>query len=163
LAILEHPDFATGAHSTRWVDETLDLSGVTSTAMRTPDSDGGTGPVASRDVDVEVEGRRFKVRVWAPPGGAGPGSAVPSARARRHGQAQGTGAAPGRVTAPMQGTIVEVLVGVGDAVEAGQPICVLEAMKMENLVNADRAGTVAEVRVSPGDTVGTGDVVIVVE
>jgi len=63
----------------------------------------------------------------------------------------------------MQGTIVEVLVEIGDAVDAGQPICVLEAMKMENLVNADRAGTVAEVRVRPGDTVGAGDVVVVIE
>jgi acetyl-CoA/propionyl-CoA carboxylase biotin carboxyl carrier protein len=162
LAILEHPDFATGTHSTRWVDEKLDLSAVTSSASGTPGGDGGTGLAASRDVDVEVEGRRFKVRVWAPPGGAGLGSAAPSARARRRGPAQGTGAAPGRVTAPMQGTIVEVLVAVGDAVEAGQPVCVLEAMKMENLVNADRAGTVAEVRVSPGDTVGAGDVLLVV-
>jgi len=63
----------------------------------------------------------------------------------------------------MQGTIVEVLVEVGDEVQAGQAVCVLEAMKMENLVNADRSGTVAEVRVVPGDTVGGGDVVVVIE
>jgi len=62
----------------------------------------------------------------------------------------------------MQGTIVEVLVEVGDEVEVNQAVCVLEAMKMENLVNADRAGTVAEVRVVPGDTVGAGDVVVVI-
>jgi acetyl-CoA/propionyl-CoA carboxylase biotin carboxyl carrier protein len=63
----------------------------------------------------------------------------------------------------MQGTIVKVLVGVGDAVEAGQAICVLEAMKMENHINAEKAGTIAEIRVSAGDGVGTGDVLAVIE
>jgi acetyl-CoA/propionyl-CoA carboxylase biotin carboxyl carrier protein len=62
----------------------------------------------------------------------------------------------------MQGTIVQVLVAVGDAVEAGQAVCVLEAMKMENRITAERAGTVSEVRVAVGDTVGAGDVVVVI-
>jgi acetyl-CoA/propionyl-CoA carboxylase biotin carboxyl carrier protein len=48
-------------------------------------------------------------------------------------------------------------------VEAGQSVCVLEAMKMENLVSADRGGTVAEVRVAAGDTVSAGDVVVVID
>jgi acetyl-CoA/propionyl-CoA carboxylase biotin carboxyl carrier protein len=64
---------------------------------------------------------------------------------------------------PMQGTIVKVLVAVGDAVEAGQTICVLEAMKMENAINAEKAGTVKEIRVAAGDSVGSGDVVAVIE
>ncbi len=63
----------------------------------------------------------------------------------------------------MQGTIVKVLVEVGDAVEAGQAVCVLEAMKMENNINAETSGTVTEVKVVPGDSVGSGDVVIVIE
>jgi acetyl-CoA/propionyl-CoA carboxylase biotin carboxyl carrier protein len=63
----------------------------------------------------------------------------------------------------MQGTIIKVLVSVGDTVEAGQPVCVLEAMKMENNVNADKAGTVTEIRVKAGDTVSAGDVVAVIE
>ena len=60
-------------------------------------------------------------------------------------------------------TIVKVLVVVGDAVEAGDPVCVLEAMKMENNVAADKAGTIAEVLVAPGDSVGGGDIVVVIE
>jgi acetyl-CoA/propionyl-CoA carboxylase, biotin carboxylase, biotin carboxyl carrier protein len=64
---------------------------------------------------------------------------------------------------PMQGTIVRVLVSVGDAVDVGDGICVLEAMKMENAINAEKAGTVAEVRVTAGDSVGSGDVVAVIE
>ena len=63
----------------------------------------------------------------------------------------------------MQGTIVKVLVAVGDNVDAGDTVCVLEAMKMENNVAADRAGTVSEVLVEPGDSVGAGDMVVVVE
>ena len=63
----------------------------------------------------------------------------------------------------MQGTIVKVLVAVGQAVEAGQGVVVLEAMKMENQINAEKAGTVKEIRVAPGDTVGGGDVVAVIE
>ena len=79
---------------------------------------------------------------------------------RRHG---GGAAGSNKVTVPMQGTIVKVLVAVGDAVEVGQPVCVLEAMKMENNINAEMAGKVAEVKVKPGDTVGAGDVVVVIE
>ena len=63
----------------------------------------------------------------------------------------------------MQGTIVKVLVEVGDPVEVGQTVCVLEAMKMENNVNAEKAGTVKEVRVAPGESVGPGDVIAVIE
>jgi acetyl-CoA/propionyl-CoA carboxylase biotin carboxyl carrier protein len=62
----------------------------------------------------------------------------------------------------MQGTIIKVLVGVGDTVEVGQAVTVLEAMKMENNITAETAGTVTEVRVKPGDAVGAGDVVIVI-
>jgi len=58
---------------------------------------------------------------------------------------------------------VKVLVSVGDIVEAGHPVCVLEAMKMENNIAADKSGTVAEVKVSPGQSVGTGDIVIVID
>ena len=62
----------------------------------------------------------------------------------------------------MQGTIVKVLVAVGDAVEVGQAVCVLEAMKMENQITAEKAGTVTEIKVAAGDTVGAGDVVVVI-
>jgi acetyl-CoA/propionyl-CoA carboxylase, biotin carboxylase, biotin carboxyl carrier protein len=71
-------------------------------------------------------------------------------------------ATAGRVVAPMQGTIVSVQVAVGDEVEPGQAVCVLEAMKMENQVETEVGGTVTDVRVRPGDTVGGGDVLVVV-
>jgi acetyl-CoA/propionyl-CoA carboxylase biotin carboxyl carrier protein len=77
--------------------------------------------------------------------------------------AAGGATGSGSVTVPMQGTIVKVLVDVGAQVEIGQPVCVLEAMKMENNIAAEKSGTVKEIKVKPGDTVGAGDVVAVIE
>jgi acetyl-CoA/propionyl-CoA carboxylase biotin carboxyl carrier protein len=167
IAILEHPDFRAGEHSTKWVEEKLDLSGVSSSP--TPAAATAEEPEAKvrRDVDVEVNGKRFAVTMFVPESavavGAAPGKPRAAARPRRGASAAASAVGSGAVAVPMQGTIVKVLVAVGDAVEAGQPVCVLEAMKMENQITADKAGTVAEVKVSPGDSVGTGDVVIVIE
>ena len=58
---------------------------------------------------------------------------------------------------------MKVLVAVGDTVEVGQAVCVLEAMKMENNITADKAGTVTEIKVAPGQSVGSGDVVAVID
>jgi acetyl-CoA/propionyl-CoA carboxylase biotin carboxyl carrier protein len=60
------------------------------------------------------------------------------------------------LSAPMQGTIVKVLVAEGDEVAAGQTICVLEAMKMENSILAHIGGSVAELTVNVGESVETG-------
>ncbi|HEX3620737.1 MAG TPA: biotin carboxylase N-terminal domain-containing protein [Acidimicrobiales bacterium] len=165
IRILEHPDFVENRHSTRWVAEALDFSDLTSTVPA-----GGATPDAGevpRNVTVEVDGRRYGVRVWLPEQPTGGPAAAPSTAPPRRRHRAGAGAAaavgPGRVTAPMQGTIIEVLVAVGDTVVAGQAVCVLEAMKMENQVDAERAGTVTEVRVAAGDNVGAGDVLAVVE
>jgi len=58
---------------------------------------------------------------------------------------------------------VKVDVAEGDTVEEGQALCTVEAMKMENQINADKDGVIAEIKVSPGDTVGGGDVVVVID
>ncbi|MEJ6512446.1 MAG: acetyl-CoA carboxylase biotin carboxylase subunit [Acidimicrobiales bacterium] len=165
LAILEHQDFVDGIHSTKWVEDTLDLSGVGSTATVADDE---TEAKVQRDVDVEVNGKRFSVKVFVPEsqagavvaGGAGGGSSRPR---RSAGAGAGAGAGSGSVTVPMQGTIVKLMVEVGQEVEAGATVCVLEAMKMENNITADKAGTVKEIKVAVGDSVGSGDVVVVIE
>ena len=66
------------------------------------------------------------------------------------------------VTAPMPGTILKVNVQNGQAVKAGDLLCVLEAMKMENEIMAPKAGTVAQVVTSKGASVSTGDVLVVI-
>ncbi|MEM7140530.1 MAG: acetyl-CoA carboxylase biotin carboxylase subunit [Actinomycetota bacterium] len=162
IAILEHDDFVANEHSTKWVEETLDLSGVGATAAAPSEDD---EPKVKRDLDVEVNGKRFSVSMWVPESAAAPaagGGAAPRAR-RSGGGSGGGGAGSGEVAVPMQGTIVKVVVAVGDEVEAGDPIVVLEAMKMENNVNAEKAGTIKEIRVSEGDSVGGGDIVAVIE
>ncbi len=79
--------------------------------------------------------------------------------------ASGGGGTHGRqeIIAPMPGKVVRVLVNVGDAVEEGQGVVVVEAMKMQNEMKSPKAGTVAEVRTRPDATVSAGEVLIVVE
>jgi biotin carboxyl carrier protein len=67
------------------------------------------------------------------------------------------------IAAPMPGKVVRVLVKVGDAVEEGQGVVVVEAMKMQNEMKSPKAGTVAEVRTRADATVSAGEVLIVVE
>ena len=64
------------------------------------------------------------------------------------------------IKAPMPGLVLRVLVAPGDAVEAGQGVAVLEAMKMENELTAPASGTVAAVRAAAGDAVAKGDVLV---
>jgi acetyl-CoA/propionyl-CoA carboxylase biotin carboxyl carrier protein len=156
LAILRHPDFAAVTHSTRWVEQNLDLSTIASPTRAATDDD--DAPLVERTTTVEVNGKRFDVKLWVPETA---GTVVAAKRKRATAAATG-GAGSGDVTVPMQGTIVKVLVAVGDTVEAGQGVVVLEAMKMENQINAEKAGTISEIKVSPGDTVGGGDVVAVI-
>jgi acetyl-CoA/propionyl-CoA carboxylase biotin carboxyl carrier protein len=171
LAILRHDDFVAGQHSTKWVEDRLDLSAVGAGAVApATDVDGEPPePKVRRDVDVEVNGRRFGVTVWVPESqvgavvAAGGGAGKASPRPRRSAGASAAAAGSGNVAVPMQGTIVKVLVSAGDAVEEGQTVCVLEAMKMENNIAADKTGTVKEVKVEAGQSVGSGDVVVVID
>jgi acetyl-CoA/propionyl-CoA carboxylase biotin carboxyl carrier protein len=163
IAILEHPDFAAVTHSTKWVEEVLDLSGIDASPVLPAGDD--DAPLVQRQTTVEVNGRRFDVKLWVPES-AGVAAAGPAKKkAARSAAAAGGGAGggSGKIAVPMQGTIVKVLVEVGQAVEAGQSVVVLEAMKMENQIEADKSGTVKAINVKPGDTVGAGDVVVVIE
>jgi len=166
--ILDHPEFVAAEHSTKWVEERLDLDVLAAPVSTEADvaGDDEVEPKIRRDLDVEVDGKRFSVAVWMPESAIMADSAPGTTRQRRRRSAAAGATAvggSGSVTVPMQGTIVKVLVAVGDAVAAGDPVVVLEAMKMENNINAEVSGTVAEVRVAAGATVGGGDVVVVIE
>ena len=166
LAILRHPDFVAVEHSTKWVEETLDLTGVGGMSTgEAPESDDDE-PLVKRSTTVEVNGKRFDVNMWVPDTPVVATAGAAPAKKKRHSSGAGAGggaAASGSVEAPMQGTIVKVLVEVGQEVDAGAGIVVLEAMKMENQINAEKAGTVKEIKVAAGDTVGGGDVIAVIE
>jgi acetyl-CoA/propionyl-CoA carboxylase biotin carboxyl carrier protein len=120
---------------------------------------GTAGRSVGRVRTVEVDGRRFEVRFAEaePPW-------VELARRRRARVHAAGGGAGGRdaVVSPMQGTVLSVAVAEGDEVEAGQVLCIVEAMKMENEVHAHRAGRVTELSVAPGEAVAHGQVVCVI-
>jgi acetyl-CoA/propionyl-CoA carboxylase, biotin carboxylase, biotin carboxyl carrier protein len=172
IAILEHPDFMAAVHSTKWVEDGLDLKSLTSSkgdeAAVAPAGAEGEPAKVRRDLDVEVNGKRFSVSAWVPDVGPmmiagtpnGAGAVKPKRVATNAGAAAG---GTGQVSVPMQGTIVKILVEMGQKVEAGAPVVVLEAMKMENHINTEVGGTVTQIKVKPGDTVGAGDVVVVIE
>ncbi|WP_276961492.1 MULTISPECIES: biotin carboxylase N-terminal domain-containing protein [Ferrimicrobium] len=163
LAILEHPDFRAAQHSTKWVEDRLDLSGLSAS----PSTATAEDPVTPTEVVAEIDGKRVAVKLFLPeltPSTPTRKAAVrqdaPTPRTTRsQGPASKAGGGSGAVTVPMQGTVVKIAVQVGQEINAGDTVIVLEAMKMENSILAERAGTVSEIRVKPGDTVGTGDVV----
>ncbi len=165
LAILRHPDFAAVTHSTKWVEQVLDLSDVDASPAA-PAAEDGAAPLVKRDTTVEVNGKRFAVSMWVPDqpvvAVAGGKAAAPKKAPRAASGGGGAGGGSGEVAVPMQGTIVKVLVEVGQQVEAGQAVVVLEAMKMENQIAAEKSGEVKEIKVAAGDTVGAGDVVVVI-
>jgi acetyl-CoA/propionyl-CoA carboxylase biotin carboxyl carrier protein len=108
--------------------------------------------------EVEVDGRRFSVTVLEPePPWAG------LALRRRERDGGGEGAGREALVSPMQGTVLAVHVAEGDDVSAGQLICIVEAMKMENEIHAHRAGAVRHLSVEPGQQVSMGQVICVVE
>jgi acetyl-CoA/propionyl-CoA carboxylase biotin carboxyl carrier protein len=164
VAILTHPDFIAGEHSTKWVEEKLDLSGIAAPTPVAPPAEGDEAPKVRKDVAVEVNGKKFAVSLWVDDtptvavaaGGAAKARPKPAAAAAGAGGAAGAG----HVSVPMQGTIVKLLVAVGDAVEVGQALAVLEAMKMENQIVAEKTGTITEIKVTPGQSVGSGDVIM---
>jgi biotin carboxyl carrier protein len=81
------------------------------------------------------------------------------------GAADAGGSAHGeqKVSAPMPGRVVRVLVAAGDEVQARQPVVVVEAMKMENELRSPKAGRVKDVAVAPGASVEAGRVLVVIE
>jgi len=159
IAILSHDDFASMSHSTKWVEETLDLTGIKAEADESQDDDGNER--VRRDVPVEVNGRRYSVSVWVPESAGAAAAAGPTRRKSSSGG--GGGGGNGKIAVPMQGTVVKIDVEVGQAVQAGDTVLVLEAMKMENNISADISGTIKEINVAVGDTVGGGDIVIIIE
>ena len=178
LMLTDDP-FLEGRHTTKYLDDDLDperideaqetWGGEETTASGDEDEE-----VVEREFTVEVNGKRFQVDLeerGAPaiPTGTDGGNA--QAQRPQPGRGGGGGDDSGggvsaegeEVTAEMQGTILEVNVGEGDEVAAGDVLCVLEAMKMENDIVAESGGTVTHVEVSEGESVDMGDTMFVID
>ena len=162
-AVVDDPAFAPADGSpfavhTRWIETEFDNT----IAPYAGTVDSGDTAIERETVTVEVDGKRLAVTL---PGGLGAsarssgsasnGSARPG---RKRDRAAGGGASGDSVAAPMQGTVVKVAVEEGQAVQSGDLIVVLEAMKMEQPLTAHKAGTVTGLDATVGTTVPTGTV-----
>ncbi|HKA27205.1 MAG TPA: acetyl-CoA carboxylase biotin carboxylase subunit [Gaiellaceae bacterium] len=160
-ALLEHPCFVAGqtchgvVESKELAHEAEQLSHQKTTVAGSPD-----GRVRERVSSVELDGRLYEVTALIP---EPPFAELARRRRERTGRGAHHGAAKDAVVTPMQGTVLAVEVADGDEVQAGQVICIVEAMKMENEITAHRDGVVSELSVQPGQPVTTGQVVCVIE
>ncbi len=172
--------FISGTHTTTYLDDELDPArieravdqwGPETTGSSTAQDDASI----EREFTVEVDGKRFSVWLEDRSGGlTSTGQAGQSATGRKPahrtsgqqhtgGDEQAVTGEGEQITAEMQGTILSVDVEEGDDVEAGEVLCVLEAMKMENDIVASRGGSVSQVLVEAGESVDMGDVLVVIE
>ena len=159
-ALLEHPCFAAGetchgvVESKELAERAEQLSHTTTNLAESPD-----GRVRERVARVELDGRLFEVKALVP---EPPFAELARRRRERSGRGVHHGAARDAVVTPMQGTVLAVEIAEGDEVRAGQVICIVEAMKMENEITAHRDGVVTGLSVEPGQAVTTGQIVCVV-
>ncbi|TLM83615.1 acetyl-CoA carboxylase biotin carboxylase subunit [Pseudarthrobacter sp. NamE2] len=154
LAVIRHDDFKSAQFTTRWLEEKVDFS-------EEPEEE----PLARNE--VEVGGRFYIIPQFSdrPGAFAGAPAAYPAAPAEeasagqrtRSTRARGKGkASDGSVKAPMQGTIIKVNVEEGQMVAPGDVLFVLEAMKMENPIQAPAAGIVGPIHATVGDSMAAG-------
>jgi len=169
--ILDHEDFRAGEITTKWLENHLDLSALSEPEVASPapeEEPGAAEPTVERSATIEVGGRRFDVKVFLPESAvaaAAPGTSagVLKKRPKRQRSSGGASGAPGQVTSPMQGTVLKILVQEGQEIAAGEPVVVVEAMKMENNINAPADGVVKRVAATEGATVAAGDLLVVIE
>jgi acetyl-CoA/propionyl-CoA carboxylase biotin carboxyl carrier protein len=155
--------------------EWLKSTGPAAAESTLPAPDVEADEQAEQAYTVEVSGKRFDVRVIGPAFGGGGGVAVaaPANGGGRKASAGGSkrsaraaggsgGAGGDTLVSPLQGTIFKVNVEAGATVAAGDLICVIEAMKMENEITAHKAGVVKDLPISPGASVANGDTLAVI-
>jgi acetyl-CoA/propionyl-CoA carboxylase, biotin carboxylase, biotin carboxyl carrier protein len=144
---------------TRWIETEWDNTISPFEAA----TEAGGEPAERQRVTVEVDGKRLEVALPASLAVAAAPAAGQKPAAKRAGRRGGGGAAAAAsgdaLASPMQGTIVKIAVSEGDQVEAGDLVVVLEAMKMEQPLNAHRAGTIAKLSAEVGTTVSSGAVI----
>jgi acetyl-CoA/propionyl-CoA carboxylase biotin carboxyl carrier protein len=167
-AVMEDPAFAAGEVNTGYLArfEADRMTGL-APGLHLPAPAHGTaegvrgGPGPARVFAVRVGGQELTVEVAEVTDGAS-GRAAPRARARREHGPAGT-AREGEVRSTMSGVVVRLGAAEGDTVEAGQPLCVVEAMKMENDIPAPRAGTLRRLHVAVGAAVELGALLAEIE
>ncbi len=140
---------------TRWIETEFDN---TVTPFDGAAAEAGPTPARER-VTVEVDGRRLEVVLPAGLGSGIPAAGTAAAPRRASRRKAGAAASGDALTTPMQGTIVKIAVAEGDQVESGQLVVVIEAMKMEQPLNAHKTGTVSALNAELGQTLSSGAVI----
>jgi acetyl-CoA/propionyl-CoA carboxylase biotin carboxyl carrier protein len=140
---------------TRWIETEFDntIEPWAGASAESPE------PGARERIVVEVGGKRLEVVLPAGLGAAAGRYAGARAPRRTGGKKTGAAASGDSLTSPMQGTIVKVVAEDGQQVAAGDPVVVLEAMKMEQPLNAHKAGTITGLTAAVGETVTSGAVI----
>jgi acetyl-CoA/propionyl-CoA carboxylase biotin carboxyl carrier protein len=156
-ALLEHPCFV-AAQTCHGVVESEELAARAAELAPAEQAPAPSGAVSTLATSAEVDGRRVAVRVLVPE----PPYRALARRRRERIASGGGGAGSDAVVSPMQGTVLDVKVAEGDRVEAGQVICIVEAMKMENEVTAHAAGVVSELAVAAGRPISAGETICVI-
>jgi len=142
--IISSQTFRAGLITTDWLDEQMaDMVG-----MSQAEPTNGNPETSSRSVEMEVNGKRFEVRLFNSESRAAAQTRPSSDAGRRRGTGRGN-----QVLSPMRGTVVSIAKETGDEVNEGEKLVVVEAMKMENEVKAPRAGRVLRLLVKTGETV----------
>jgi acetyl-CoA/propionyl-CoA carboxylase biotin carboxyl carrier protein len=147
---------------TRWIETEWDNTIEPFADGAAPDEE---EQLPRQNVVIEIGGRRVEVSLpgelsLASANGAAGAAGRKKAKPRKRGGAGGAAASGDAVVAPMQGTVVKVAVEEGQTVEAGDLVVVLEAMKMENPVNAHKSGTVTGLAVEAGAAITQGTVLL---
>jgi acetyl-CoA/propionyl-CoA carboxylase biotin carboxyl carrier protein len=142
---------------TEWVNDIPAWGGVAEPAAE---------PQERNNVVVEVDGKRIEVSLpkrllAANTGAGGVATAGHAPKRKSHGASSASGAASGNaIKAPMQSTVVKIAVSVGDTVQEGDLVLVLEAMKMEQPMNSHKAGKIKSISAAVGATVPAGTVLV---
>jgi len=159
-ALLEHPCFVEGAtcHGVVESQELAERAEELSVRPSLVPAAGNGAPTRARRLSLELDGKRYEVEALVP---EPPYAELARRRQERARGGAHTGAKDAVVT-PMQGTVLAVEVSEGDEVEAGQVICIVEAMKMENEIAAHRGGRVTELAVEQGHAVSNGQTICVI-
>jgi len=157
-ALLDHPCFAGGETCYGVVESELLAERAEQLSHKKTIAAAPDGALRERVTKVELDGRRFEVTRLVP---EPPWAELARRRAERAGLG-GHGGGRDAVVSPMQGTVLAIEIAEGDEVAAGQVLCIVEAMKMENEVHAPREGIVRELSVAAGQPVSTGQVICLI-
>jgi acetyl-CoA/propionyl-CoA carboxylase biotin carboxyl carrier protein len=151
---LQTKEFRNGSHTTTWIERALRDADLAAPPDQVPGA--APGQREPSELLLEVDGRRVPVRIYDERTELAPRPPSPHGR--------GTSEhIHGVVTAPMQGKITSVAVEKGQAIQAGDVLCILEAMKMENHIQSPREGVVTELPIEPNQAVVTGQTLAVID